>query len=54
MTSRKLLALALVLIVVWIVASVTRFVVGAALHLLLLVALILLVVGLVRRVKSKL
>ncbi len=54
MTSRTLLTLAVILVLVWILATVTRFVVGAALHLLLLAALVLLVIGLLRRVKSKL
>lgn len=54
MTSRTLLTLAVVLALLWILASVTRFIVGAALHLLLLGALVLLVLGLVRRVKAKL
>lgn len=54
MTSRSMLTIAVILVLIWVIASVTRFLVGAALNLLLLAALVLLVVGLVSRVKSRL
>jgi hypothetical protein len=44
--------LALVLILLWVVAAVTKFVVGAAIHILLVVGIILLVVSMVRKVRS--
>lgn len=52
MSSRNIISLAVILIVIWIIATVTRFVVGAALHLLLVLAVILLVIGLLRRLRS--
>jgi Family of unknown function (DUF5670) len=48
----NLRTIALVLILLWVVASVTKFVVGAALHLLLIVGLVLLVVSAVKRFRS--
>jgi Flp pilus assembly protein TadB len=44
-----LLAIAAVLVVLWIVATITRFVAGVMLNLLLVVAVILLIVWAVRR-----
>jgi hypothetical protein len=44
-----LLGAAIVLIVIWVLATVTRFIAGALLNLLLFLALILLVVWAVRR-----
>lgn len=41
--------IAILLIVIWIVASVTKFVVGAVLHLFWVVAVILLVVWAIRK-----
>ena len=46
-----ILLLGLVLIGVWVLASVTRFIVGALLHLLLVAGLVLLVVWAVRRIR---
>lgn len=46
----NLLWIAVVLIILWIVASVTKFVVGAVLHLLLVVAVILLAVWAFRKI----
>lgn len=47
-----LVAIAVVLVIVWVLATVTRFIVGAMLNLLLVVAVILLVVWAVRRVRT--
>jgi hypothetical protein len=52
MSSRNILTLAAVLILIWIIASVTKFIVGTAIHLLLVLAVILLVIGLLRRLRS--
>ena len=46
----NLLWIAVVLVVLWVVASVTKFVVGAALHLLWVVALVLLAVWAFRKI----
>lgn len=46
----NLLWIAVVLILIWIVASFTKFVAGALLHLLLVVAVILLAVWAFRKV----
>jgi hypothetical protein len=46
----KLLWIAVVLIVLWIVAALTKAVVGFVLHLLWIVALILLAVWVVKKV----
>ena len=48
----NLRTIALVLILLWVVASVTKFVVGAALHLLLVVGIVLLVISAVKRFRS--
>ena len=40
--------IALVLIALWVLATVTRFVVGAALHLLLVAGIVLLVMSAVK------
>jgi hypothetical protein len=48
----NLRTIALVLILLWVVASVTKFVVGAAIHLLLVVGIILLVLSAVRKLRS--
>jgi hypothetical protein len=45
------LILAIVLVVLWVVASITRWVVGAMLNLLLVFAVIFLVLWIVRRVR---
>jgi hypothetical protein len=45
-----LLVIAIVLVVIWVIASITRFVVGAMLHLLLVLAIILLIVWAIRRI----
>ena len=50
MTSLR--TIALILIVLWVVAAVTKFVVGAAIHLLLVVGIILLVVSAVRKMRG--
>ncbi len=47
-----LLGIAIVLIVVWVLATVTRFLAGALLNLLLVAAVILLIVWAVRRVRG--
>lgn len=46
----NLLWIAIVLILLWVVASVTKFVVGAMLHLLWIVAIVLLVIWLIRKI----
>lgn len=46
----KLLWIAVVLIIIWVVASVTKWVVGAALHVLWIVAVVLFIAWLVRKV----
>jgi hypothetical protein len=46
-----LLAIAAVLVVIWIVASVTRFIVGAMLHLLLIVAVVLIAIWAIRKLR---
>ena len=48
----NLRTIALVLILLWVGASVTKFVVGAALHLLLVVGIVLLVISAVKRFRS--
>ena len=48
----NLRTLALLLILVWVVASVTKFVVGAAIHLLLVVGIILLMLSAVKKFRS--
>lgn len=45
----NLLWIAVVLVIIWVVAAVTKFVVGAVIHLLLVLAAILLVVWFVRK-----
>jgi hypothetical protein len=47
----SLLWIAVVLVILWVVASLTRWVVGALLNLLLVVAVILLIVWAVRRLR---
>jgi hypothetical protein len=46
----SLLWIAVVLIILWVVASVTKFVVGAMLHLLWILALVLLVIWVIRKI----
>lgn len=46
----KLPLIAIVLIVVWVVAATTKFVVGAVLHLFWVLAVILLLVWAVRKI----
>ena len=48
-----ILWLAVVLVVLWVMARVLGFVLGAALHLLWIVALVLLVVWLFQKVRAK-
>ena len=48
----NLRTIALVLIALWVLASVTKFVVGAAIHLLLVVGIILLVLSAVKKFRS--
>lgn len=50
MNLNTLLWIAIVLLVIWVVASVTKFVAGALLHLLWILALILLAVWVVRKI----
>jgi hypothetical protein len=45
----NLIWIALLLIIIWVIATVTRVVVGALLHVLWVVALILLIVWVVRK-----
>lgn len=47
----SLLVLAIVLILIWLVASVTRFVAGALLNLLLVGGVILLIVWGIRKIR---
>ena len=54
MKASTLLVLAGLLIVIWVIASVTRFLVGVALNLLLLAAVILVIVWAIRRVRGRL
>lgn len=49
----NLVWIALVLVVIWVIASVTKFVVGAALHLFWVLAVILLLVWAVRKVSGR-
>lgn len=46
-----LLGIAVLLIVIWVAATVTRFIAGALLNLLLVAALVLLVVWGIRRIR---
>ena len=46
----KLVLIAILLIVLWVIASVTKFVVGAALHLFWIVAIVLLAYWAIRKV----
>jgi len=46
-----LVAVAVLLIIIWIVASITRFIAGALLNLLLVVAVILLIVWGIRKLR---
>lgn len=46
----NLLWIAIVLLLIWVVASVTKFVVGAVLHLFWVLALILLAVWVFRKI----
>ena len=48
----NLRTIALVLIALWVLATVTKFVVGAALHLLLVVGVILLVLSAVKKFRT--
>ena len=52
MSMSSVLTLAIVLIVIWVVASVTRFLAGAMLNLLLLAAIVLLLVWGVRKLRG--
>jgi hypothetical protein len=45
------LILAIVLVILWVVATVTRWVVGALLNLLLVLAVIFFIVWIVRRLR---
>jgi hypothetical protein len=47
-----LLVIAVVLVVLWVIASVTRFIVGAMLNLLLVFAVILLILWAYRKIRS--
>lgn len=46
----NLLWIAILLIILWVIASVTKFVVGAVLHLLWVLALVLLVIWVIRKI----
>lgn len=46
----KLLWIAVALIIIWVVASVTKFIAGALLHVLWIIAVVLFLVWLVRKV----
>lgn len=46
----KLLWIAIVLIIVWLIASITKWVAGALLHVLWIVAVVLFITWLVRKV----
>ena len=46
----KLLWIAILLIVIWLIASVTKWVVGALLHVLWIVAVVLFIAWLVRKI----
>lgn len=48
-----LLLLAIVLVVLWVAAEVLGWVIGAALHLLWIAALVLFVIWLVRKVRTR-
>jgi len=45
-----LLGIAIFLAIIWIIASVTRFIAGALLNMFLVVAVVLFVIWLVRRI----
>ena len=47
----SVLTLAIILIIVWVIASVTKFIAGALLNLLLLAAVVLLIVWALRRLR---
>ena len=49
MKSNNLVLVAVILIAIWVLASVTKFVVGALLHLLWVLAIILLLYWAVRK-----
>lgn len=46
----KLLWIAVALIIIWVIASVTKFIAGALLHVLWIIAVVLFLVWLVRKV----
>lgn len=46
----KLLWIAILLIVIWLIASITKWVVGALLHVLWIVAVVLFIAWLVRKI----
>lgn len=46
----KLLWIAIALIVIWLIASVTKFIAGALLHVFWIIAVVLFLVWLVRKV----
>ena len=48
----NLRTIGLVLIALWVLAAVTKFVIGAVIHLLLVVGLILLVLSAVKKFRS--
>lgn len=48
-----LLTLAIILVILWILAEVLGWVIGAALHLLWIAALVLLAVWLFRKVRTR-
>lgn len=50
MNMNTLLWIAVVLLIIWVVASVTKFVVGALLHLLWVAALVLLAIWAFRKI----
>lgn len=47
-----LLLLAVALIILWVVAGITRFLAGAALHFLLIISLILFAVLAIQRIRA--
>lgn len=46
----KLLWIAIALVILWVIASVTKAIVGAALHVLWIVAVVLFIAWLVRKI----
>ena len=51
MTARSLLLIAGILILVWVIAAATKWLVGTLLNVLLVVGVILLIIGAIKRLR---